>query len=81
MIIFDVPGKRSAPQSSPEAAPPAYKRIKPMPESPSPTGPVVMSVDYLKEHDAKKKEKEAFQEGFEFLRGCFPALSTDVNIS
>ncbi|GFR63589.1 SWI/SNF-related matrix-associated actin-dependent regulator of chromatin subfamily A containing DEAD/H box 1-like [Elysia marginata] len=70
-------GKRPAPERSLEEARPAYKRIKPMPESPSPTGPKVMSVDYLKEYEAKKKEKEAFQKGLEFLRGCFPALTAD----
>ena len=72
-----VSGKRPAPDS-PGA--PVYKRIKPMPESPPASGPTVLSVDYLKEYEAKKKEKEVFQKGLEFLRGCFPALGADVNI-
>ncbi|CAG5131475.1 unnamed protein product, partial [Candidula unifasciata] len=57
-----------------------YKRIKTIPESPSPTR--VVSVDFLSESRSSKTKtadsnSDAFQKGLDFLRGCFPAKSVE----
>ncbi|CAL1534122.1 unnamed protein product [Lymnaea stagnalis] len=68
----NVPKKRAAPDSEelPEITG-SYKRIKVMPETPSPTK--VVTIDFLQESN----NSDAFQKGIEFLQGCFPAKTVE----